>query len=717
MLKNVDNRLCADCSVPLGEGSASLTYRVWICSYCAEIHKRHLNTVVKDFHDVWTDEEAHAMESAKSNVMVNKVLERFVPKDWPRIDSQSSYTDRKHWIRAKYYSMYFALPQYQSSTISMGRKGKKDALSRDARIVQDKTLPSRMVDFFMTVDLGRCATSNKKYEPGFKDVCSLQFSPTISNCVPDANKYSDTPIPDLVGPIVFPQGLTLSLVDKPPFCFSYVMTNINRVKLYGTALIVYELADPDHIVTLLSANELTVFKAFVESNSSQVLYAPKALTVISHYGFFHLFTKFLEQIYHVSLSAAPLPLERYITNFTMELPLAPQGITEIFFTLPESVLQITRPPKNRLPMTDFSYRPLFTCLSVDNILSIFSCLCAEMTICICASNIALLTPVQEALLSFLFPFVWQGCYVPVLPVSMMELLEAPVPLLVGIHDSYLLNTPEHRRPSSVVFVHLDTDTITMGEGDEFLGTSTNIIPLPKMAAAKLRKKLVEFGECIHHNPQDMMRLQSAGYSFLNNEHLTPIDNFISEHGVIMQRQSSMASAPSFDAGSLHSSRHHNHGNQIRKTSLNAENGGSVHPAACTIEVSTNSVGSSSKLHKHSIGILNPANNHMEGDPFNVDEIRNAFLRFFVASFIDYLDFFEKRDAAEVGQQQSQQQSSPTSISGLPPKPESRKASTGAGGLFKRRGTGAQPKFAASDVVIFNKELYADSKEDPFLKQM
>ena len=53
--------------------------------------------------------------------------------------------------------------------------------------------------------------------------------------------------------------------------------------------------------------------------------------------------------------------------------------------------------------------------------------------CICSSNLALLTPVQEALLALLFPFVWQGCYVPVLPKSMLELLQAPVPLLVGVH--------------------------------------------------------------------------------------------------------------------------------------------------------------------------------------------------------------------------------------------------------------------------------------------
>lgn len=69
---------------------------------------------------------------------------------------------------------------------------------------------------------------------------------------------------------------------------------------------------------------------------------------------------------------------------------------------------ISRPPPNKLPMIDFSYRPLFACLSVDNIILVFQCLCAELTVCICSNNLAILTPVQEALLSFLFPLVWQG---------------------------------------------------------------------------------------------------------------------------------------------------------------------------------------------------------------------------------------------------------------------------------------------------------------------
>lgn len=50
---------------------------------------------------------------------------------------------------------------------------------------------------------------------------------------------------------------------------------------------------------------------------------------------------------------------------------------EVSYALPDRTLIISRPPKNRLPLVDFSYRPLFASLSVTNILCIFGLLLTE----------------------------------------------------------------------------------------------------------------------------------------------------------------------------------------------------------------------------------------------------------------------------------------------------------------------------------------------------
>lgn len=50
---------------------------------------------------------------------------------------------------------------------------------------------------------------------------------------------------------------------------------------------------------------------------------------------------------------------------------------EVNYALPDRTLTISRPPKNRLPVVDFSYRPLFACLSVENILCVVGLLLTE----------------------------------------------------------------------------------------------------------------------------------------------------------------------------------------------------------------------------------------------------------------------------------------------------------------------------------------------------
>ena len=139
----------------------------------------------------------------------------------------------------------------------------------------------------------------------------------------------------------------------------------------------------------------------------QLVYAPKVLVILSHYPLFHLFTEFLARLYHLSLSSTSVPIERYIVNFMKEVPLPPKGITEICYSLPGYQYRISRPPKNKMPAVDFSYRPLFATLSEHTIMTIFFLLCLEEKVVITSTIKALLTPTLEALLSFLFPLVWQ----------------------------------------------------------------------------------------------------------------------------------------------------------------------------------------------------------------------------------------------------------------------------------------------------------------------
>jgi hypothetical protein len=190
--------------------------------------------------------------------------------------------------------------------------------------------------------------------------------------------------------------------------------------------------------------------------------------------------------------------------------------------LPDRTLRLVRPPSNALPLLGFSFRALFGSLSTHHVLAVFGCLLLEVRtnfdifkfenavahvirisqpnqplsgtatefrscndvarkqglsqltrpvsetaaletrVALFSRHIALLTPAAEALLLLLFPFEWQGAYIPVVPDVMGDdLFDAPVPYLLGAHRSFLdrVRAGELARPDGVVLVDLDHDEV------------------------------------------------------------------------------------------------------------------------------------------------------------------------------------------------------------------------------------------------------------------
>jgi hypothetical protein len=256
-----------------------------------------------------------------------------------------------------------------------------------------------------------------------------------------------------------------------------------------------------------------------------------------------------------------------------EVPLPPPGKVHVKFGFTiNDCWTIERPPENQLPMANFSFRPLFTCLSVPNVLVIMGCLLQEIRLVLLSKHYALLGPVSEALLSLLFPLRWQGMYLPILPYSMLEILEAPVPYLVGLHSRYLNDVPVEKRPKGVVIVDLDRDEVHLGYNDQADAGPRNIPSLPDRHAMKLRAKLLEFAASAYVVPNtqrigfistshgvevpssnrepyaqtneipsnDTLRrrdvLPQTNKAFSDNELLVPISGFLSEQGHLYQQQ-------------------------------------------------------------------------------------------------------------------------------------------------------------------------------------
>jgi hypothetical protein len=241
----------------------------------------------------------------------------------------------------------------------------------------------------------------------------------------------------------------------------------------------------------------------VSKKNDEEYYLPKCLVVVSHYAFFDVFRKFLQQLYRIyTCGASPLPLERFIANFVNDVPLPPEGRAKVqweCFTR-GFIIEIFRPPPNQLPLVNFSFHPLFNTLSVANILVVWGCLLKEGRVALCSKYHSLLTPVAEALLCLLFPLEWQGIYIPVLPSSMLDVLDAPLPFFVGLDSMYLKNSMDHR-PANVVFVDLDEDIVHLGWHDYGTQWKPNRIPdLPDRAIMELKVRLEELGDHLYLVP-------------------------------------------------------------------------------------------------------------------------------------------------------------------------------------------------------------------------
>lgn len=484
---------------------SSIAHAVFICSMCSKAHialGTSITTVKSITTDQWSHDEVQSIIKAEGNTRCNKILERYL-SDGFRPGGNSNKETRELFVRAKYEVLAGILPRgpLAGSVPLLHTEGYNGGESRNNGIVQSLSnisnrstdaeyeLPDRLVDYFCIVSTnGQLENESQSYSSP-SDLC---FKTEVSDCYPDQNKYGVRGFPRHLPKFVFPNGCRPSK-SQTPTLFTFTLTNESGTKMYGTAMHVYDAnLDMDKIIKRSNrsgSNSGSPGGRVSNDQESDVFFLPKCLVVISHYAFFDVWRKFLLQIYHISIAPSPLPLERYIVNFMSEVPLPPMGLVAVNMTFAnDEVVSISRPPINRLPLVNFSYKPLFTCLSVANVMVIVGSLLQESRVALFSKHASLLGSCCDGLSSLLFPMTWQGIYIPVLPISMtVDLLEAPIPFLVGSHRIYLDEFPIDKRPKGVIFVDLDYDLIHLGfdeDGDHRLPPF-----LPEKEAMKLKGQL------------------------------------------------------------------------------------------------------------------------------------------------------------------------------------------------------------------------------------
>jgi len=164
---------------------------------------------------------------------------------------------------------------------------------------------------------------------------------------------------------------------------------------------------------------------------------------------------------------SPCSLERLIPHIMEELRLPSSGGTvDVALGPGPRIARFIRSATGALPrVEDASFAILWQFLSIPTVIHIIEALLSERQVVLIADDVAVLAPIAEALLSFLFPFDWNHVYIPLLPVELLMYLEAPVPFFVGLSSAYLTldsvaAVVYGENEGGAVCVFIDSDTIT-----------------------------------------------------------------------------------------------------------------------------------------------------------------------------------------------------------------------------------------------------------------
>ncbi|KAH3759471.1 DENN (AEX-3) domain [Pelomyxa schiedti] len=260
--------------------------------------------------------------------------------------------------------------------------------------------------------------------------------------------YPKSPVPPLVWMLCFPNGAILAKEPKPPKFFTFVVTEVNGSKYFGTALTVYQ---PNEFAPI-DIDEL------FEESPNIPLFTPVCLCILSRFAFYNTFKQLLMAIYKVSrIQSNAEIVANFVKQVVYNIPLPPAGYT-LHLPLVGHHCNIVRPKQDNFPLVEIPFRYLFDCIGIDAVVSLVVGVLEEKRVLFLSRIHSLLTIAAETLISLLYPFRYLHVYIPTLNSSLGDYLQAPTPYIMGMitdsnTDSLLAEL------SDVIIVNLDTSRI------------------------------------------------------------------------------------------------------------------------------------------------------------------------------------------------------------------------------------------------------------------
>ena len=122
-------------------------------------------------------------------------------------------------------------------------------------------------------------------------------------------------------------------------------------------------------------------------------------------------------------------------------------------------------------LNDSNIKLLFSVMNTSIIIKLYCCLLTERKIVLVSETPTLLYKICNGLFKLIFPFEWMHTFIPVIDEEQIDLLEAPVPYVIGL-VSVVNNLNElSTRFTESVFVNIDTNEICLPANTGDIGLS------------------------------------------------------------------------------------------------------------------------------------------------------------------------------------------------------------------------------------------------------
>ena len=233
----------------------------------------------------------------------------------------------------------------------------------------------------------------------------------------------------------FPNGIHIKNICDMPYWFNIILTDESGNRSYGACLNFWEECSNDLLESFVPIFDDKKNKYYVE----------KSLLIISNYPFFYNCRIFLRELYRIQVSSStPIPLERAICCFVDQLVF--QSLDKILtFNIAEEKLNFYRIPiyGSEWDTNNECIETLFSVLGYEQIITLWEGVLLEKKIILLCSSKCTLGQICLGIISLLFPFKYYHTIIPILPEKLIEFLDSPMPIIVGINYPINLNDLPH----------------------------------------------------------------------------------------------------------------------------------------------------------------------------------------------------------------------------------------------------------------------------------